>query len=161
MDRTRTRELYRIELPNGRAAEISADQIRRITRGMGEHLDELLDSDSVPPMVQALESLPLHQRADALSVALRRFGDKQDVETISHICGLSAWQVWQLEEALRQAMLHVRAHESVTQLRLQAQRASSTAARLMSPDMLANAIAHGEAVDLEAEHEASLRAAER
>jgi len=96
---------YRIPAPNGRAVEIGADQLRRIARGLGDHLDALSDDGQVPPIVRALCSLPISQRADALAVALHRFGDKQDVETISQACGLSPWQVWQYEEAFRRAVV--------------------------------------------------------
>ena len=157
MDRTHTSGLYRIALPNGRLAEISLEQLRRIARGLGDRPDEGRGADRCPPIVEALEMLPPEQRADALSVALLRFGGKQDVESIAHACELSAWRVWQLEEAFRQALDQVSAHRSSKGSPLADQLRESTAARLMSEDLLANAIAHGEQVDLDAEHEASLR----
>ena len=158
MDRTPTRELYRISLPHGRSAEISAEQIRSIARGLGEEGSREHDTGRTPAVVEALEALPVEQRADALAVASRRFGDKQDVESIAHACELTAWRVWQLEEAFRQALDRV-ARGSANGESLNRQLGESTAARLMSEDLLANAIAHGEQVDLDAEHEASLQAA--
>ena len=104
MDRTQTRGLYSIALPNGRSTDISAEQLRRIARGLGDHFDVPRGPDRNPPIVEAIEALPADHRADALTVALLRFGDKQDIESISHSRGLSAWQVWQLEEAFRQAL---------------------------------------------------------
>ncbi len=159
MDRTQTRGLYSIALPNGRSADVSAEQLRRIARGMGEHYDEPRGPDRSPPIVEAIEALPAERRADALAVALLRFGDKRDLESISHSRGLSAWQVWQLEEAFRQALGRVAASGSDVQAELAAQLPESPTASLMSEEMLANAIAHGDRVDLEAEHEASLRTA--
>ena len=157
MDRTPMRELYRIPLPHGRSADISAEQIRSIARGLGEEGNLARGSGRSPAVVQALEALPAEQRADALAVALRRFGEKQDVESIAQACGLSAWRVWQLEEAFRQALDQVPARRPSNGGPLADQLQESTAARLMSEDLLANAIAHGEQVDLDAEHEASLR----
>jgi hypothetical protein len=100
--------------------------------------------------------LSANQRADALSVALMRFGDKQDIETISRSCGLEPWQVWQLEEAFRGAVAEIQKppHEKLTE-----QLEASDTTRVMSSEMLANALAHGDEVDLDREHEASLRAA--
>jgi hypothetical protein len=112
VDRTHTGGLYRIALPNGRSAEISPEQVRRIARGLGDHPDESRGVDGSPPIVEALESLPAEQRADALAVVLLRFGGKQDVESIAHTCELSAWRVWQLEEAFRQALDRVSAPRS-------------------------------------------------
>lgn len=107
VDRVQTRGLYSIALPNGRSSDISAEQLRRIARGMGDHYDEPRGPDRSPPIVEALESLLPERRADALTVALLRFGGKQDVESIAQTSGLSAWQVWQLEEAFRQALERV------------------------------------------------------
>lgn len=155
MDQVRTRDRYRISLPNGRSAEISVEQVSRIARGLGDGRDRAAESDRTPRVVEAFEALPCEQRADALAVALRRFGDKQDVESIARSCGLTAWRVWQLEEAFRQALEQVADAGSAGSLADQLH--GSVAASLMSEDMLANAIAHGERVDLDAEHEASLR----
>ena len=57
-----------------------------------------------PSIIRALQALPAEQRAEALAVILKRFAEKQDVETIAHARGLSPWQVWQLEEAFRRAL---------------------------------------------------------
>ena len=98
---------YRIGLLNGRSLELSADQVRRIATGLGEHLELSTENGRDPPIVEALRVLPPAQRADALAVVLLRFGEKQDIETISHACGLSPWEVWQLEEAFRRALAEV------------------------------------------------------
>jgi hypothetical protein len=103
-------DCYRIALPNGRTAALSADQLRRISRGLGD----LVDGHGAR-VVDALQALPEAQRADALAVVQLRFGAKQDVESISHDTGLSPWLVWQLEEAFLRALAEARASERVTQ----------------------------------------------
>lgn len=157
MDQTRTRDRYRLSLPNGRSAEISAEQVLRIARGLGEAHDGAGSSGRAPRVVEALASLPAEQRADALAVVLRRFGDKQDLESIARSCSMTAWRVWQLEEAFRQALERATDSGGPSERSLDDQLHGSLAARLMSEDLLANAIAHRESVDLDAEHEASLR----
>ena len=156
MDQTRTRDRYRIVLPHGRSAELSGEQASRIARGMGDGRERTEGSDRSPRVVAALEALPAEQRADALAVVLRRFGDKQDLESIARSCGLSPWRVWQLEEAFRQALEEAN-RPPTGAADLDSQLHGSSAASLMSEDLLANAIAHGDQVDLDAEHEASLR----
>ncbi len=149
---------YRIDLPHGRSLELSADQLRRIATGLGDQPDAPPGDGQGPPIVEALRSLPAAQRADALTVALQRFGDKQDVETISRTCGLSPWQVWQLEAAFRRALAEVRMSRPRAGARLAEELEESRTARVMSAEMLSNPIAHGETVELDREHEASLRA---
>src|SRR5712691_6671867 len=95
---------YRIELHNSRAQIVSADQLRRIARGLGDQVAGLLNGAAEALIVEALHALPPTQRADALSVAMLRFGDKQDLESISQACGLNPWHVWQLERAFRDAI---------------------------------------------------------
>ena len=56
---------YRIPVPNGRFVGIGADQVRRIARGLGDHLDAPLSDGQDPPIVRALCALPISQRADA------------------------------------------------------------------------------------------------
>jgi hypothetical protein len=94
-----------IPLPNGRSLSISTDQLRRVARGLGESHLALATGRQEPPIVSALLALPPGQRGDALNVVLRRFADKQDVETIAQTSGLTPWQVWQLEESFHQALL--------------------------------------------------------
>ena len=151
---------YSIDLPHGRSLALSAEQLQRIATGLGDQLDAPPGNGQTPPIIEALRKLPEAQRGDALSVVLMRFGEKQDVETISHNCGLSPWQVWQLEAAFRRALAEVRISRPRLESRLADQLEESQTARVMSPEMLSNAIAHGESVDLEREHEASLRAVE-
>ena len=104
-------DCYRIALPNGRTLSVYPDQLRRISRGLGDHLDQPRDGQD-PSIIEALRAIPIDQRADAFSVAVMRFGEKQDVETISHRCGLSPWQVWELEERFRQAVAESQAERS-------------------------------------------------
>lgn len=99
---------YRIDLHGGRALTVSADQLRRIARGLGERRGAESAAGQDPPIVEALRALPPTRRADALAVALLRFGDKQDVESIAHTSGLSPWDVWQLEESFRRAVAEAR-----------------------------------------------------
>jgi hypothetical protein len=97
---------YRIPLLNGRALHVPADQVRRIARGLGDHLEQP-DDGREPAIVQALRALPADQRAETLAVVLLRFGGKQDVESIAAERKLSPWQVWQLEEGFRAALAEV------------------------------------------------------
>jgi hypothetical protein len=157
VDQVQTRERYRIGLPHGRSAKLSGEQVLRIARGLGDGHERAEGAGRSSRIVEALESLPSEQRADALSVALRRFGDKQDLESIARSCGLTSWRVWQLEEAFRQALEQTAQPGPAEWGSLGDQLHGSVAASLMSEDLLANAIAHGERVDLDAEHEASLR----
>jgi hypothetical protein len=101
---------FSIPLSNGRSLTLLSEQLRRVARGLGdESLALVADNDQEePPIVAALRALPAMQRSDALNVVLRRFSDKQDVETIAQISGLNSWMVWQLEEAFRQALASVR-----------------------------------------------------
>ena len=98
---------YRIELENGRSLTLAADQVRRITRGLGEPDHIGTEPGAEPPIVTALRALPSIERAEAWAVAQLRFGDKLDIETIAHTRGITPWRVWQLEEALRQALASV------------------------------------------------------
>ena len=151
---------YRIDVHGGRALRVSADQVRRIARGLGEQRGTEAAAGQDPPIVQALRALPPTQRADALAVALLRFGDKQDVESISQTCGLSPWEVWQLEELFRRAVAEARmAAGPWTGADPAGELEESRTARVMSAEMLANAIPHRGRVDLDREHEDSLRAA--
>jgi hypothetical protein len=101
-------DCYRIPLPNGRVLAVYPDQLRRIARGLGDHLDQPRE-DQDPPIVEALRALPADRRADAFNVAVLRFGEKQDVETIAHHCDLSPWRVWELEERFRHAVAEAQA----------------------------------------------------
>ena len=98
-----------LPLPNGRSLTLLPEQLSRVARGLGdESLAWTTDQDPrVPLIVTALRSLPTSQRSDALNVVLRRFGDKQDVETIAQTSGLNPWMVWRLEESFRQALAEV------------------------------------------------------
>jgi len=100
---------FSVPLPNGRSLTLLSEQLRRVARGLGdESLALVADGDQQEPaVVAALRALPAMQRSDALNVVLRRFSDKQDVETIAQISGLNSWTVWQLEEAFRQALASV------------------------------------------------------
>ena len=95
---------YRIPLPDGRSLTLSASQLRRLARGLGAHPATAGYEGQLPPIVQALCTLPPEQRADAIAVALLRFGEKQDFETIAHQRHLSFWQVHQLEKGFRAAL---------------------------------------------------------
>src|SRR5438094_2230528 len=148
---------YRIDLPGRRALTLSADQLRRIARGRGEQPGARAAEGRDPPIVEALRALPPTQRADALAVALLRFGDKQDVESIAQTCGLSPWEVLRLEESFRRAVAEAGpATAPRTGAGLAGELEESCTARVMSAEMLANAIAHRERLDLDQEHEASL-----
>ena len=149
---------YRIPLPNGRSTTVSAEQVGQIAIGLGGDMDPSPAGEQLPAIVKALRQLPPHERANALSVVLMRFGDKQDIESISRSCQLEPWQVWQLEEAFRQALADVQEPASAAEAKLAQQLEASDTARVMASDMLANALAHGDSVDLDREHEASLRA---
>lgn len=100
---------FLLPLPNGRSLTLLSEQLRRVARGLGdESLARTSDHDQQePPIVTALRALSTSQRSDALNVVLRRFGDKQDVETIAQISGLNPWMVWRLEESFRQALAEV------------------------------------------------------
>ncbi len=95
---------YCIPLPDGRSLTLSVSQLRRLARGLGDHPAAAGYEGQALSIVQALCTLPLEQRADALAVALLRFGEKQDLETIAHQRHLSFWQVHQLEEGFRAAL---------------------------------------------------------
>jgi hypothetical protein len=152
-------DLYRIPLPKGRSMTLSDDQVRQIATGLGDDLRGRPQDGRDPPIISALCALPPEQRAQAVSVVLLRFGDKQDVESISRSCGLNPWQVWQLEESFRRALADLQPPRPPLEPGLASELEGSDTARVMSAEMLSNAIARGETVDLEREHEASLRAA--
>jgi hypothetical protein len=96
-----------IDLPHGRSLVVGAEQLLRIARGLGG-ADSRADGESGARIVQALRRLPIEQRADALAVALLRFGQKLDVESISQNRQISIWRVWQLEEQFRRAVAETR-----------------------------------------------------
>jgi CHAD domain-containing protein len=147
---------YSIPLSNGRSLSVSADQLRRIARGLGGQLDaQVGNQDSA--IVRALKALPPSKRADALSVVVLRFGEKLDIESIALQRNLTSWQVWELEESFRRALADAQADTSQVEGELRHELAASPTARVMSAEMLSNAMAHGERVDLDREHESSLR----
>ena len=98
---------HRIDLPNGRSLVVGAEQLLRIARGLGG-ANGRADGDGGARIVQALRTLPIEQRADALAVALLRYGQKLDVESISQNRQMSIWRVWQLEEQFRRAFAETR-----------------------------------------------------
>jgi len=93
---------YSIGLDNGRSLTLAAGQVRRIARGLGEADEQT--SGQEPPIVAAIRALPTVERAEAWSVLQLRFGEKLDLESISHTTGLTPWRVWQLEEKFRRAL---------------------------------------------------------
>jgi len=95
---------YCIPLPDGRSLTLSVSQIRRVARGLGDHPSAAGHEGQALSIVQALCTLPPEQRADGVAVALLRFSEKQDIETIAHQRRLSFWQVHQLEEGFRAAL---------------------------------------------------------
>lgn len=105
---------YTVALPNGRSLTLSASRLRHIARGLGDQLGETTSSQQEELIVAALRALPESQRADALGVILRRFGDKQDIETVAQQCGLTPWRVWQLEESFLKALAEARAAQPRT-----------------------------------------------
>ena len=100
---------FLLPLPNGRSLTLLPGQLRRVARGLGdESLASTADHDQQePPIVKARRALLTAQRSDARNVVLRRFCDKQDVESIAQISGLNPWMVWRLEESFRQALAEV------------------------------------------------------
>ncbi len=121
---------YRIPLPNGRSTTVSAEQVGQIATGLGEDMDPSPAGEQLPTIVKALRQLPPHERANALSVVLMRFGDKQDIESISRSCQLEPWQVWQLEDAFRQALADVQEPASAAE----ANKLQGLPARLLGSD---------------------------
>ena len=95
---------YCIPLPGGRTQTLSVSQLQRLARGLGHHPATEGPLGQALSIVQALCTLPPEQRADGIAVALLRFGEKQDIETIAHQRHLSFWQVHQLEEGFRAAL---------------------------------------------------------
>lgn len=100
---------YAVALPNGRSLTLSASRLRHIARGLGDQLGEATSSQQEELIVEAFRRMPEDQRADALGVVLRRFGDKQDIESVAQQCGLTPWRVWQLEESFLKALAEARA----------------------------------------------------
>ena len=102
---------YAVALPDGRALTLAAHQLEIIALGLGSP-DRAEPDGGDSLIIAALKALPPTQRADAFTVALLRFGHKQDIESIASYSGLSPWDVCRLEAAFFQALSAARATRS-------------------------------------------------
>src|SRR5690349_5783536 len=55
---------YLVPIRNGRSLAVSAAQLGRIARGLGESDDALEREGREPPIVEALRAMPVSQRSD-------------------------------------------------------------------------------------------------
>jgi hypothetical protein len=129
-------------------------QLRRSELGeVAEGLSQIDGTSvgSLSDLADALQQFPVRDRAPAWELAVRRYGHRKPLEQAAGEIGLDAIHGRQLLASLKEQL-------TVAPTAGPVDRESSMAAHLMGSELLGNAIAHHESVDLDAAHEASLEA---
>lgn len=134
-------------------------ELQAVAVGLGEF--DVSPEGNMVTLVEALRRLPAGERAPAWELATRRFAQRKPLAHAAGEIGLDERRAQDLLERFTATFTEAPALERAAPLpESPAERDSSGAARYLAPEVLANARASGEAVDLEARHDASLRAVE-
>jgi hypothetical protein len=147
-------EALLVPLTSGAMMSLRLTELELVLRGLGE-FDSSETGDRLT-IARALERLPARDRAPAWELAVRRFGRHKSPAQAAADAGIDEVRAVELLDAFSASLSAVPPPEADPSAELE----ESTAARVMSAEMLGNAIAHGEHVDLDAAHEAALQAAE-
>ncbi len=148
------------EVPlNGFPMHLRRSELEEVAAGLGE-FDASEEGDLIT-LAEAVARTPIRDRAPTWELAVRRFGHHKPLAQAAGEIGLDEVHARRLLERFTHLLAEVPApeHEGIV-IDPSGELEESSSARVMSAEMLGNAIAHGEAVDLDQQHEASLRAAE-
>jgi hypothetical protein len=149
---------------DGFTMRLRRSELEAVANGLGT-FDSSEEGDLLT-LAEAVRRLPVGDRAPTWQLAVRRYGHHKPLPQAAGEIGLDEVHAAALLEHFTHWLAEVPApeHEGAVVGAVDrdpsAELEESGAARVMSAEMLGNAIAHGESVDLEQAHEASLRAAE-
>ena len=140
------------------AMQLRPGELEKVAAGLGE-FDSSEEGDLIT-LASALRQLPAGDRAPTWELAVRRFGLHRPLARAAGEIGLDEVHARDLLARYTHLLTEVPAPEhEAPGADPSSQLEESAAARVMSAEMLGNAIAHDEPVDLDREHEAALRAA--
>lgn len=149
-----------VPLDGAAAMRLRPSELEAVAAGLGD-FDSSGEGDLLT-LAEALRRLPPRDRAPTWELAVRRFAHHKPLARAAGEIGLGARQGRALLQAFTHSLAEVPPpeHDLPASHHPAAELESSPVARVMSAEMLGNAIAHRDPVDLDAAHEASLRAAE-
>ncbi len=148
------------EVPlNGFSMHLRRSELEEVAAGLGE-FDASEEGDLIT-LAGAVARLPVRDRAPTWELAVRRFGHHKPLPQAAGEIGLDEIHARKLLDRFTHLLTEVPApeHEGILG-DLSSELEESSSARVMSAEMLGNAIAHGHSVDLDSQHEDSLRAAQ-
>ncbi len=141
------------------AMQLRPGELEKVAAGLGE-FDSSEEGDLIT-LASALRRLPAGDRAPTWELAVRRYGRHRSVAGAAGDIGLDEIHARDLLGRFTRLLTEVPAPEHEAALAdPSAQLEESSAARVVSAEMLGNAIAHDEPVDLDREHQVALRAAD-
>jgi hypothetical protein len=150
---------------NGFAMQLRRSEVEAVANGLGEF--DAPEEGDLLTLAEALRRLPTNERAPTWELVVRRFGHHKPLAQAAGEIGLDEVRARDLLDRYCQLLKEVPApeHEGLVGTSsgpVDPAEAinSSEVARFMAQEMLGNAMANDEKVDLDAQHEASLRAAE-
>ena len=150
--------VFRVAL-DGSAMHLRRSELEAVASGLGEF--DASEEGNVFTLAEALQRLPMRDRAPTWELAVRRYGHRKPIEQAAGEIGLDAVHARELLARLTHEIGQITPPEHAPGLAAAAAEVEpSPVARFMAQEILGNAIAHDEAVDLDAAHEASLRAVE-
>ena len=140
------------------AMQLRPSELEKVAAGLGE-FDASEEGDLIT-LASALRRLPVRDRAATWELAVRRFGLHRPIAQAAGEIGLDEIHARALLARFTHLLAEVPAPEhDAASLDPSGQLEGSAVERVVSAEMLGNAIAHDEPVDLDQEHEAALRAA--
>jgi hypothetical protein len=149
-----TNDPFRVQLDGGVALQLRRTELEAVAAGLGE-FDSSEEGDLVT-LAEALRRVPPRDRAATWELAMRRYGRHKPLPQAAGEIGLDEVHARLLLERFTQSLAEVPPPEVVAAVDdPSAELEESNVARVMSAEMLGNAIAHGERVDLDARHRAS------
>jgi hypothetical protein len=140
---------------DGIVMELRRTELDLVAAGLGEF--DLSEEGDLVTLVEALRRVPPGDRAGTWELAVRRFGRHKPLAQAAGDVGLDEVHARALLERFTSSLADVPPPENADTPSSDpsAQLEESKVARVMSAEMLGNAIAHGERVDLDARHRAS------
>lgn len=155
---------YRVPL-DGFTMHLRRAELEAVASGLGT-FDSSEEGDLLT-LAEALRRLPAPERAPTWALAVRRYGHHKPLPQAAGEIGLDEVHARDLLAHFEHLLAEVPPpeHEGLVPeathpLDPEQVGESSAAARFMKDELLGNAVARGERVDLDAKHEDSLRAAE-
>lgn len=141
----------------GFVMDLRQTELESVAAGLGEF--DASEEGDLLTLVEALRSLPVRERAGAWELVVRRFAHHKPLSQAAGEIGLDLIYAEGLLSRFTRAVATAPAPEHDGAFaQASAEVESSAVARFMSAEILGNAIAHDEVVDLDAAHDASLRA---